>query len=405
MDLSFVFFVAGTIILIGFFGSVSFERTKVPDILVLLGIGILLGPVFGLVDPGSLTHFAEYFGSFALMIILFEGGMDMDMHKLLREFGSATLLVLLSFALSVVAIAGFLIIVMQWEPVRALLLGTIMGCTSAAIVIPVVGRMNLKEEIKTMLSMESAFSDVLAIVATVSLIEFIKLRHIGMQAPFHAVASSFSIAIMGGVVSGFLWLKVLDIFRERKYSYMTTLAVMLIVYGSVNFLGGSGPIALLIFGIILGNSRDFVKFLKLRSCALMDDTIKFLHGEITFFVRTFFFVYMGMMISSDVLRLQALIISGAIVLGILLMRYLSVSVTSAVFLEKRHDKLIMLAMLPRGLASAVLATLPVSANIRDSEDFINYTFVVIVLTNIIMTAGVFATEQRKPPIPAGGAES
>ena len=403
MDLSFVFFLAGAIILIGFFGSLSFERTKISDILLLLGIGVLLGPVFGMVNPESLAHFAEYFGSFALMIILFEGGMDMDIDKLLKEFGSATLLVVLSFVLSVAAIAGFLIAVMHWEPLRATLLGTIMGCTSAAIVIPVLARMNLKEEIKTMLSIESAFSDVLAIVATVSLIEFIKLQHIGMQAPFHAVASSFSIAIIGGVVSAFLWLKVLDIFQERTYSYMTTLAVMLIVYGLVNFLGGSGPIALLVFGIIMGNSHAFIKFLRLRSCTLMDDTIKFLHGEITFFVRTFFFVYMGMMISSDVLRMQFLIISGAVVLVILLVRYLSVSVTSAVFQEKRHDKLVMMAMLPRGLASAVLATLPVSANIRDSEDFINYTFIVIVLTNIIMTAGVFATE-RKPLAPAGGVE-
>jgi cell volume regulation protein A len=404
MDLSFVFFIAGAIILIGFFGSVSFERTKVPDILVLLGIGILLGPVVGLIDPGNLTHFAEYFGSFALMIILFEGGMDMDIDKLIKEFGSATLLVLISFVLSVAAIAGFLVFIMQWEPLRAALLGTIMGCTSAAIVIPVVCKMNVKEEIKTMISIESALSDVLAIVATVSLIEFIKLQHIGMQAPFHAVASSFSIALLGGVMSAFVWLKVLDIFRDRKYSYMTTLAVMLILYGTMNFLGGSGPIALLVFGIILGNSHDFVGFLKLRSCALMDDTIKFLHGEITFFVRTFFFVYMGMMISSDILRIHFLNISGAVVLLILLMRYLSVSMVGAVYHEKRNDRLVMLSMLPRGLASAVLATLPVSANIRDSEDFINYTFIVIVLTNIIMTAGVFATE-RMASVPAGGAES
>jgi cell volume regulation protein A len=404
MDLSFVFFIAGAIILIGFFGSVSFERTKVPDILVLLGIGILLGPVVGLIDPGNLTHFAEYFGSFALMIILFEGGMDMDIDKLIKEFGSATLLVLISFVLSVAAIAGFLVFIMQWEPLRAALLGTIMGCTSAAIVIPVVCKMNVKEEIKTMISIESALSDVLAIVATVSLIEFIKLQHIGMQAPFHAVASSFSIALLGGVMSAFVWLKVLDIFRDRKYSYMTTLAVMLILYGTMNFLGGSGPIALLVFGIILGNSHDFVGFLKLRSCALMDDTIKFLHGEITFFVRTFFFVYMGMMISSDILRIDFLNISGAVVLLILLMRYLSVSMVGAVYHEKRNDRLVMLSMLPRGLASAVLATLPVSANIRDSEDFINYTFIVIVLTNIIMTAGVFATE-RMASVPAGGAES
>lgn len=42
MDISFVFLIAGIIILIGFFGGLSFERTKISDVLVLLGIGILL---------------------------------------------------------------------------------------------------------------------------------------------------------------------------------------------------------------------------------------------------------------------------------------------------------------------------------------------------------------------------
>src|SRR3989304_8507136 len=100
MEISFIFLIIGMIILIGFFGSLSFEKTKVPDVLVLLGIGVLLGPVFRVVSPESLTHFAEYFGSLALMIILFEGGMDMDIDKLLKEFGTASILVLISFALS-----------------------------------------------------------------------------------------------------------------------------------------------------------------------------------------------------------------------------------------------------------------------------------------------------------------
>ena len=54
----------------------------------------------------------------------------------------------------------------------------------------------------------------------------------------------------------------------------------------------------------------------------------------------------------------------------------------------------MISMLPRGLASAVLATLPISANIKGSEGFIDYTFGVIVITNILMTIGVFITEKK-----------
>jgi cell volume regulation protein A len=395
MEVALVFLIAGAIILIGFLGGLSFEKTRIPDVLLLLGIGILLGPVLKLVGPSTLSHFAEYFGLFALMIILFEGGMDIDADKLIKEFGAASLLVLLSFVLSAVSIAGFLYYLYGWDATRSLLLGTILGCTSAAIIIPIVCRMSLKEEIKTLLSVESALSDVLAVVFTISLIEFVKLESIGIRTPFRAVASSFSIAIVSGVMSGFIWLKVLDFFSERRYSYMTTLAAMLIIFGLVDFFGGSGPIAILIFGVILGNSHDFVKFLRLKTCVLLDDTIKFLHGEITFFIRTFFFVYMGMMITFTYLDLQFLSLSVALVLIIILARFASVATMGSIFHEKKADRFVMMAMLPRGLASAVLATMPVAANIKDTEPFLEYTFAVIVLTNIIMTIGVFIFEKKQ----------
>lgn len=394
MDVSFVFLIAGVIILIGFFGSLSFERTKISDVLVLLGVGIILGPVLKLLNPQILTHFAEYFGSLALMIILFEGGMDMDIDKLINEFGTASLLVLLSFAMSTLSIAAFLYYIQGWDVTRSLLLGTILGCTSAAIVIPIINRMSLKEEIKTILSIESALSDVLAVILTVSLVEFVKLEHIGIEKPLRAVASSFSIAIVSGVVAGLSWLKMLELFRERKYSYMTTLAAMLIVFAVVSFLGGSGPIAILIFGIILGNSHDFNKFLKLKGHALLDETIKFFHGEVTFFIRTFFFVYMGMMLSFNFMNIRFLTLSFSLLLIIVLVRYISVGITGLIYREKKEDRFVMLSMLPRGLASAVLATIPVSANIEGTEGFIDYTFAVIVLTNILMTVGVFIMERK-----------
>ncbi|MCC6544961.1 MAG: cation:proton antiporter [Nitrospirae bacterium] len=404
MEISFVFLIAGLIIIIGFFGGVSFERTKIPDVLVLLGIGVVLGPLFGLVDPKNLTRFAEYFGSLALMIILFEGGMDMDLKKLMKEFGTASLLVMLSFVLSTLSIAGFLFFIESWDILRSLLLGTILGCTSAAIVIPVIGMMSLKEEIKTILSVESAFSDVFAVIFTVSLIEFVQLETKGIDAPFRAVASSFSIAIVLGVASGLFWLKILDIFKDRKYSYMTTLAAMLIVYALVNFLGGSGPISILIFGIILGNCTDLAGFLKLKTCSLVDVSIKFLHGEVTFFIRTFFFVYMGMMISFSLISRDFLALSLALVLIILLVRYISVFVIALFFQEKKRDRFVMLSMLPRGLASAVLATLPATANIIGTEHFTDYTFAVIVMTNILMTTGVFFVSRKNghPLLKAGG---
>jgi cell volume regulation protein A len=393
MEVSFLFMIAGVIIMTGFFGIFFFDKTKIPDVLLLLGAGLLLGPVLGLIDPGSLGNFAEYFGSLALIIILFEGGMDMDLDRLISEFGAASLLVVVSFVLSMAGIAAFLHFVQGWEAMQSLLLGTILGCTSAAIVIPIISRMEIKDEIKTLISVESALSDVLAVVLTITLVEIITLGTTGIRTPFRAVAGSFSTAVIGGGLAGIFWLKVLNYFRDRKYSYMFTLAAVLVTFGAVRFLGGSGAIAVLVFGIILGNSHSFVRFLNISNDSLIESTIKFFHGEMTFFIRTFFFVYMGMIITFKQLDLNFFLTCFSILLVIIVMRCLSVGLTALVFKEKKQDRFIMMSMLPRGLASAVLAIIPASLNIRGSENFVDITFAIIILTNVIMTLGVYSVDK------------
>lgn len=393
MDLSVAFLVAGIIIMTGFFGIFLFDKTKIPDVLLLMGIGVLLGPVFGLVGPAGLRHFAEYFGTLALIVILFEGGMDMDIDRLVTEFGVASFLVLISFVLSTGAIAAYLHLVHQWELLRSILLGSILGCSSAAIVIPIVGKMKVSGEIKTLLSIESALSDVLAVVISITLIEVISLGTIGIRTPFRAVASSFSTAIIGGAVAGIIWLKVLNFLKDRRYSYMFTLAAVLITFGVLDFLGGSGSIAVLIFGIVLGNSHSFSKLLNISDDSLVESTIKFFHGEMTFFIRTFFFVYLGEIFVFKYLDARFFLVSIALFLIIIVVRYASVYLTVKIFSEKKGDRFLMLSMMPRGLASAVLAILPASAKISGSEVFIDITFAIIILTNILMTFGVFYSDK------------
>ncbi len=238
MEVSFLFLLAGAVILLGFFGSLLFERTKVPDVLILMAVGVALGPVTGLLDMASQVHFAEYFGAFALMVILFEGGMDMDLEILVKEFGTASALAVVSFTLSVAAIAGFFFFFQRWDMIRSLLMGTILGCTSSAIIMPIISRMSLRDDAKMILSVESALSDVLSVVCTISLIEFIKFEKAGLETPLRAIAGAFSIAVVGGIIGGFLWLKAARLLRGGKHFYMLTLAYILMLFAAVDFLGG-----------------------------------------------------------------------------------------------------------------------------------------------------------------------
>jgi cell volume regulation protein A len=388
-EVSYAFILAGGIILAGFFGNLFFDRTKVPDVIALLGIGIVLGPISGLVRPENLHHLAEYVGSLALLVILFEGGMDLDIDRLRSEFGTATFLVLVSFILTASGIASYLHFILGWEVKQGLLLGAILGCTSAAIVLPIVNRLSVSEEIKTTLSVESALSDVLAVVLTISLIDAILIGQQDPVAPFKAVVGSFSTAIVIGWLVGLVWMKVLDLMRGKKLAYMLTLACMMITFGSVRILGGSGSIAVLVIGLVLGNADSFTRFLKIKEPLSVDQSIRFLHEEITFFIRTFFFVYLGMMFSFRNINSEFFKLCGILLLIIILLRMISAEMTVRMYPGKKADKLLITLMLPRGLASAVLATLPVSAGVPGTESFAGITFGVIIVSNIILTIGMY----------------
>lgn len=388
-EVSYAFILTGSIILAGFAGNLFFERTKIPDVIALLGLGILLGPVSGLIQPESLRHLADYVGSLALLVILFEGGMDLDIDRLRSEFGAAFFLVIISFVLTSAAIASYLHFILGWEVKQGLLLGTILGCTSAAIVLPIVNRLNVSEGIKTTLSVESALSDVLAVILTIVLIDAIVIGQKDAVAPIKAVISSFSVAIVIGGAIGLLWMKVLDYMRGKKLAYMLTLAAMLITFGGVRILGGSGSIAVLVIGIVLGNSDSFTRFLRIKEPLLVDQSIRFLHEEITFFIRTFFFVYLGMIFSFKSLTTEFMTLCGIMLLIIILLRIICTEITVRVYPEKQKDRFLIMLMMPRGLASAVLATLPAAAGVAGTESFVAVTFGVIIITSILLTVGLF----------------
>jgi len=393
-EVSYAFILTGSIILAGFAGNLFFERTKIPDVIALLALGIILGPVSGLINPERLHHLAEFIGSLALLVILFEGGMDLDIERLRSEFGAAAFLVLISFLLTATCIAAYLHFIVGWEIKQGLLIGSILGCTSAAIVLPIINRLNVSEEIKTTLSVESALSDVLAVILTISLIDAIMIGQKDPVAPIKAVVASFSVAIVIGGVVGLVWMKVLDLMRGKKLAYMLTLAAMLITFGAVGILGGSGSIAVLVIGLVLGNSDSFTRFLRIKKPLEVNQSIRFLHEEITFFIRTFFFVYLGMMFSFKSLTTEFMTLCGIMLLIIILLRMICTEITVRLYPEKKKDRFLIMLMMPRGLASAVLATLPAAAGVLGTESFVAVTFGVIIITNILLTVGLFFISQE-----------
>ena len=398
----------GSIIVIGFLGNYLSERTGFPDMLLLIVLGMLLGPATGLIDSSSIMGLAPYLAALALVFILFDGGMAMNIYRVFSESPRAAVLAVAGFAMSVIATTLFMMYSeVPGKPLLySVLFGTILGGSSSIAVISLVSKIKVSEKCSTILSIESAITDILCIIFSLVVIEVIlKGAAVDLTTIGQSIASRFSTGVVIGIVTGFIWLSVLKRIANASYAYMLTLAVVLLAYAFSELLGGSGALCSLLFGIMLGNEKEIYRMLRMErpSTLVVDVGLKRFESEIAFLLRTFFFVYIGLIvtISSITILVTGIILS----LILLLIRFGAVELATYRS-EIKKEKSIMSIMLTRGLAAAVLATLPLqytdSIKYPDvgpifrvlSPLYINLAAITILATAIIATLGIPLLRRR-----------
>ncbi len=373
-------------IIIGFIGEVMFKRTDIPSVIWLLLFGLLIGPVLQLVEPGVMQAVSPIFGGIALIIILFDGGIHMDLYKLLREAPLGVMLSATNFLLTV-AITTVVLTILGFDPMIGMLMGAIIGGTSSPMVIPIVSRLrNAGKSTPIILSLESAVTDVLCIVTVIALIQMITGGGSIVESA-QVLASAFSVGMVVGLIGGMLWLPMLKKYDKIEFSYVITLAMLFLLYATVETIGGSGAIACLMFGVVLANGKAVMGMFRYgRSVFELSDDAKSLHSLMSFLVRTFFFVYLGLLVS---LTDWVFIVMGIIlVIGAMAARVGAVHLTMPKGFPL-FDKRLMYVMLPRGLAAAVLANLVVTKGVPGTNGFMDVVFTVIIGTVLVTTIGVF----------------
>lgn len=395
-DTATIFGITTLVIFVGFLGSLLFEKTRVPDILILIALGVLIGPVAGILTAAELQGITPIFGALALTLILFEGGLELRVHEVVRQFGSVILLIAISFVATTFLVAFAYWIFVPTSPLTlGLALGALLSAVSAPIVIPLLAIMNVRSKTKAFLNLESALTDAAAII-----VFFALLGAIGPSAgaPRDVVAGVLATLLFSTVVAillGIAWLELLRFLRGRAYSYMITLAVVLGLYYAAESLGGAGPVAALVFGIVLSNGKEISRFLPIKTDFVLDDRIRHFHSEVTFFLKTFFFVSVGILFTLTRLG-TTLILLSLLVLGIILFaRALAIRFLVALKPEEREDQDVLLVMMPRGLTSVVLATILATTVLSGASLLVDVAFTVVILTNVILTAGVFLVEKRR----------
>ena len=397
------FLAMGSIIFIGFFGNSIFNRFRIPDVLILVTLGVVIGPDvlgqrFDLVDHDVLfdiDRFKDIFLSAALVIILFDGGLSLNLRNVIESMRITVVMAVMNFMLVMMSVAVLLYLFMGIDFLVAMTLGAIVGGTTGAVVIPIARKMRIKEKTKAMLIMESVMTDVLVIVATLSLLSIIQLGEFNLLLVARELIVKFLVGGAIGFAAGIAWLYVLDRLQNQPLSYMITVAALFIIAAVVEMspLSSSGAVAALAFGLAMGNRRFVKKRLTSLSLSILsEDHIHQFHSEITFFVRTFFFVYLGLSFRFDSFTATHLVVGLLVISLAVLVRRISTSVAVAIGELGVQEEKAVFALMPRGLAAAVLATLPAvklaGLDVWSSELgdlFLNTTFTVILGTTLIAT--------------------
>ena len=243
--------------------SMIFSKKKIPDVLLLLIIGVLIGPVLNLVTPEDFGGMGSVFTSVTLVVILFEGGTGISISDLKESWRSTIKLTASSF-LSAAVIVSVICNFFGMDLLNSIITGSILAGTSSAVVIPLAQHLKLSNQTKTSLILESALTDVLCIVFAFAFIDA-KLMGNGLNVGKVAgnVLSSFVLAILIGFVGAIVWASLLQKIRQLRNSMFLTPAYLFIIYGVAEVLGYSGAIASLAFGITIANMEYFnFKFLE-----------------------------------------------------------------------------------------------------------------------------------------------
>ena len=365
-----IIIVAGILLLTGVLTTKFSARFGMPALVLFMAIGMILGR-FIYYDNAELTQLV---GTFALIVILFQGGMQTELKEIkpvLAPAGSlATIGVLITTA--VVGICAALILDIPLE--QGLLIGAIVGSTDAAAVFAVLGGVNLKHRLKTTLEAESGSNDPMAVFLTVTLIEWIQ----GPGRGFPQLILSFFMEMGLGLVVGII-LGVLSVFVINRIHFdssglypVMALGFAILTYGTAEFVQSSGLLAVYVMALVLGNTE-----------LTYQRTISAFNHGFAWMMQITMFVLLGLLVFPN--QLPGVAWQG-LLLSLLLMfvaRPIGVIVSLLFTSFTVKEKLLISWAGLRGAVPIVLATYPLIAGVEGGQLFFNVVFFVVLTSAVI----------------------
>ena len=386
----------GVTLLVGFGADWLAHRFRVPDVLWLIGLGLVAGPVLGLVGPSSLLVAAPLLGATTLVLILFDAGIDLKVSLVRPLAGSALLFAVTSYfgSAAVLFVVGDLVL-FPGHPTLSLLFATSLACTSGAVVIPLARRFGLADGLRSFLQLESAVEDAIAVVTVTTVLALLNPASPSLALNLTAsLVLPLPVGIAIGFAAGLIWLLFLYAWQDRPFVALATLGFLLAVYAVAEALGGSGILAALIFGVVLGNEELVRRFLRRTRPFEIARDLRTVEVEIAFVLRSFFLFLIGVIVTLSNPGLGEGITIVVLLFVLLALRRATFPAVTHPAKVPRAWSNSVAAFSGRGLTSAVLLIVALETVPKVSTLFLP-ALLLIVGTNVAMTAWLFLETPRR----------
>lgn len=339
-------------ICLGVAAQVAAERIKLPAILPLLVFGVVAGPeMLGLFSPGSLGQGLEVVVSLGVAIILFEGGLSLDLRQLTRVGAAVRNLLTLGVLVSGIGAAVLAAGIVGLPFSSAVLFGALTTVTGPTVIAPLLRHLIAPRRVKTVLLSEGLIVDPIGAVLAYLVLQWIELAGFPMREMAVEVVRLIAIGGILGFVAGRF---VAYLLRSRllaiDLSNITVLGLLLFCYlVSEHEARHSGIIAAIVMGITLSGSR------------LPDiNALKNFKGQIsTLTISILFILLAGQLDITSVWKLggKGLLVAAGLVF---LVRPLSILLCASSRDFSMADRFLLMMIAPRGIIAAAMASLAAS---------------------------------------------
>ncbi|MDI6884783.1 MAG: cation:proton antiporter [archaeon] len=373
------------VMIIGILAHMLGRILKIPSIVFLLAAGIILGPeVTGLIEPSRFGSGLELLVGFAVAIIVFDGGLDIDIRQLRKIQHSILNLVTIGVIMTAVltAVAAYLLLNIPFN--IALLFGAVVSATGPAVITPIIRQIRVNTKVAGVLQAEAVLNDGASVILAALVFEWIVASLTGIKAAQFLLIRLSNGAFFGALAGITLILILCKIpLLTEQYARLFTISILLAAFVIAENIGTqSGVLAMALFGIFIGSSDIPHK-----------DAIKHFKEDISIILLSVIFILLSAFIDFAYIRALGLNALLLVVLLMVLIRPLAVFVSTLRSDLKGGEKLFISAIGPRGVVPASMAVyfsirLKDLGFISEPASLLGLMFITIVIT--VLSTGISA---------------